>query len=216
MKHSLTLRLAAIASCSAAAHSPTAEAAIVFSGLVNITVPRNIDGLYMNVVTGQTSSSSFSGYDFNIYFNPNAGASNGLNFFTSAAAGSPDSRGYVALSPTGSARSLPVGYIIGPGDTYNTGNSPSASQFPSPGFHGFGFRFFNELTQAVHYGYGTINPYPSGAGDAVLVLFAYESTPGVGIQYLFPAPGPVTAFALAGIALSRRRRPACTQRSAVR
>jgi hypothetical protein len=48
---------------------PAAQAQIVWSGPVNINVPSNIDGVYMNVLTGVTGTSggAVAGWDINPY-----------------------------------------------------------------------------------------------------------------------------------------------------
>ena len=54
------------------------KADIIYSGIVNISVPNNFDGVYINFVTGQTGTtgSSVPGWNWNPY---NGGS--GLQFF---------------------------------------------------------------------------------------------------------------------------------------
>ena len=74
MKQQVTLgkramRLALCATVAGAAlTAQTAYAAVIsvdFSGNAFSTVPFNIDGFYLNVVTGATGTASFAGYDIN-------------------------------------------------------------------------------------------------------------------------------------------------------
>src|SRR4051812_47008044 len=61
---------------------PSADATIVYSGIVNFSIPNNFDGLYIDFVTGATGTSSAAvpGANFNPY---NGGT--GLQFFWNAA-----------------------------------------------------------------------------------------------------------------------------------
>ena len=63
----------------AAPSNSDADATIIWSGSVNITIPSTVDGVYLNVVTGATGSSSaqVSGWDMGTPWN-----SSSLNFFT--------------------------------------------------------------------------------------------------------------------------------------
>ena len=45
----------------------TADAAIVYSGVVSISIPDNIDGVYLNVVTGASGAVLPAGWDVNPY-----------------------------------------------------------------------------------------------------------------------------------------------------
>jgi hypothetical protein len=53
----------------ASAAAPNARAAIVWSGPIFINIPSNIDGIYLNLVTGVigTSGASVPGWDVNPY-----------------------------------------------------------------------------------------------------------------------------------------------------
>ena len=46
---------------------PLAEAAIVISGVQNIEIPTGMDGVYVDLSDGSTSSSEFSGWDVNFF-----------------------------------------------------------------------------------------------------------------------------------------------------
>lgn len=58
--------------------SNEAAAAIIHSGVVNLPIPVNIDGVYVNMVTGATgtSAATVSVFDINPY------SSSGLSWFT--------------------------------------------------------------------------------------------------------------------------------------
>jgi autotransporter-associated beta strand protein len=47
---------------------PTAQAAVVYSGIQNIAIPADFDGVFLNVVTQQHDTTEFSGWDLNPFF----------------------------------------------------------------------------------------------------------------------------------------------------
>ena len=114
------------------------KADIVWSGLVNITVPNNTDGVYLNFVTGQTGTSGAAvpGWDYNAY---NSGT--GLNFFwpTGTAGG-------LSLDGTTYA-TLPINANIGPSATFIAppGSPVSAMTLWRAGANAYlGVRFTND------------------------------------------------------------------------
>ena len=66
--------------------SATSMAAVIDSGPLNINVVPNIDGLYVNFVTGANANGTIAGWDFNPYQTGTF-----LTFFTSAAAANTNS-----------------------------------------------------------------------------------------------------------------------------
>jgi hypothetical protein len=60
---SATLMAAAVAN-----QPSNSDAAIVYSGIVNIPIPNNFVGVYVNLVTGATASQFLGGMDFNPYY----------------------------------------------------------------------------------------------------------------------------------------------------
>jgi hypothetical protein len=47
---------------------PTSHAAVVYSGLQDIAIPTDLDGVYLDLDTGTTSTSSFAGWDINPFY----------------------------------------------------------------------------------------------------------------------------------------------------
>ena len=43
-------------------------AAIIYSGAKNLAIPNDFSGIYLNLTTGATANSEFSGWDFNAFF----------------------------------------------------------------------------------------------------------------------------------------------------
>ena len=136
-----------------------AQAAVIVSN-VSISVPNNIDGVYINVVTGATGASSTAvpGYDINIY---NNGA--GVTFYGAA---SPS--GILATGTPGTlavARDLTAGTVIDSTGQYNQFQTVG-TLFQVAGNHILGFRFLNESTGVEDYGYARITT-SSGSGTSL-------------------------------------------------
>lgn len=176
---------------------PAAQAQVIWSGPVNLNLPSNIDGIYLNVVTGVTGSTggSVAGWDVNPY------GSATLSFFSPTPAAS---SGYVANlgDNTGRVDNLPYGTAIGPGSVFSTGALPGettgATAFTLNSVENLvGFRFQNELNgNQVHYGWMRFS-LSSGAATQPrsIVEYAYESTAGAEI-FAGVVPEPASASLL--------------------
>lgn len=46
----------------------SANAAVIYSGLQNIAIPTTFDGIYLDIDTGTTSTSTITGWDVNFFF----------------------------------------------------------------------------------------------------------------------------------------------------
>ena len=196
---------AALAGATLAAPAiPGADAAIIYSGGLNIIIPHTIDGVYLNVVTGMYSSSGAStpGWDFNPY------GSSSLNFFGASPSAS---SGYIVDFPGGSSASLvdnlPIGTLIqGAGFTFGTLNgaeTTGTTAFTLNSDNNYvGFRFQNETAgNQVQYGWLQIHLGATYSGDTItglertIIGYAYEDT-GAAIPAGIPEP---TTFALLGV-----------------
>jgi len=183
-----------------------AHATIISYNGPPIPIEPNIDGLYLNVVTGAAANGTVAGWDINIYNN----SSFGLNL----AFWSPTGGGYVGSGAEVSA--LPFGTTIGAASTFlstpNIGGGYQAPDFVgTTGF--FGFRFVNEGGGTTHYGWAQLSGGPDGGFPAAILAYAFESTPNMAIQAgVVPEPGTY-ALMLAGLAavggmVARRRKAA--------
>src|SRR5438094_465816 len=50
----------------------TSEAAVIYSGVVNVAIPNTLQGIYLNTALGTTGGAPFAGWDINPYFNGGA------------------------------------------------------------------------------------------------------------------------------------------------
>jgi hypothetical protein len=219
------VRLVVSAGALVAALAPAAQAQVVYSGLVNLTIPNNFDGLFVNVVTGTAyAGPGFPvcpgpgcGYDFNLF------GSTAWDFFNPGSSGQSPStpvpaaeKGLVAATTSSAASSLLVGSVIGASSTFNTGAVVSASNLLGGTDRYFGFRFRNEgstpTSHTVHFGWARVRLVNGQAGT--LVDYAFNATPGasitVGPSVVVPEP---STYALIGTGLAmlvavRRRRTA--------
>lgn len=188
----------------------SATAAVVSSGPVNINIGGVPPGVFLNVVTGQTGTSfgGFPGYDLNLF-----------GFGSTLTVSGPVVNG--AQSPTGgfarlndglNIANLANGAVIGdlPGMFWQTVNagitttSPAGSPFFLNSTNNYaGFRFLNENTGQVHYGYLRLSIGATLATRSI-IEYGYEDVAGASI--FVPAPGALALLAVAGMGRARRRR----------
>ena len=192
----LDLRLAAYAAAgtavAAAAVAPSAQATVVYSGPVSLTVPNNISGIYLNLVTGATgtSGSSVPGYDFNPY------GSGGLSFFfTGANAG---------LSQNGSSYALLSNFdYVGPLSTFITGSTATTmANFRAGETGGYlGIKFLNEATGATDYGWVQLSTTGTTGFPATITGYAFQNDGTAIFAGAVPEPGTNAALAIGALAL---------------
>jgi len=197
---------AAVAMGAAAA----ANAAVVYSGIVNFACAVDIDGCYINVETGVLSNgpgTGVPGWDVNPY-----STSGGMNFFNSTGGGQMRFPGVT----TGPAGNLALGTSIGSTGSFNTSTTgvtfgSAAGNWQYSAENVIGFRFVGADT-GVRYGWMRFLMGAAGSSGTsmtrTVVDYGYESTAGASILAgagAVPAPGAIALLGLAGFAARRRR-----------
>lgn len=198
--------LYALGAAACAGKATTGHSAIIYADPADITVPNSIDGVYIDLVTGQASTpSSFPGWDLNPF-----ALTDGMAFSTPM-----DGTGVLANTSGGfgQALALPAGALIGPGSPYQTGASV-APNFRVTGTEFLGLRFVNDTTGAINYGWVEFTTTGNTGFPATVNRFAYEDTGAsllAGQTTAVPEPGAVAALGVfglgaAGVRAWRRRR----------
>lgn len=188
---------AAAAGASVAALPATSEADIVYSGPVSINIPSTTAGIYLNVVTGAFGTAAGTpGWDVNPW------SSTSLSMFASTAINTALGGGvYVGTASPNNYFNLAMGTLISGASTFSgNGTSTAAASTPlnlNSSNNIIGFRFTNEATGAVNFGWMRISlSTTSGSQPRAIVEYAYENT-GAGIGAgVIPEP---TTYALLGL-----------------
>ena len=197
------------AAAAAAVVVGSANAAIVYSGVLNFACAIDIDGTYINVETAQLSNgpgAGVPGWDVNPY---RSGTGSGLNFF------SPTGGGMVsAAAGVGSAINLAADTLIGSTSNFSSSTATiafgaAAGQWQYGTNNLVGFRFVS-AAGTTHYGWMRFlmgaQPATGNLVTRTVVDFAYESDAGASIGAgAVPAPGAIALLGLAGLAGRRRR-----------
>ena len=198
-----------VAAAVAMGATAAANAAIVYSGVVNFSCAIDIDGTYINVETGQLTNGPESlvpGWDVNPY---RATTGSGMNFY------SPTGGGMVsAVAGTGPAINLAAGTLIGSTSNFSSATTTisfgsAAGQWQYASNNIVGFRFVSSAG-TTHYGWMRFlmgsHPATGNLVTRTVVDFAYESVAGESIAAGVPAPGARALLGVAGLAGKRRRR----------
>lgn len=175
-----------------------------------ISVPNTFNGVYINLLTGASSTSpaSVPGWDIGPW-----GNSGILSlFFNSTPA---NSNGAVASTTTGPYTDLAPGTVISSLSTFaTTTGSAAMAAFQTTGTHILGFRFFNESTSAINYGYMSITTNGPNGFPATINSWTFENSGGAITVPRATAgvPEPATwafmimGFGAMGVAMRRTRK----------
>lgn len=178
------------ASASAAALLSSASmAAIVTSPVSNLVIPETTAGVYINVVTGVTgtAAAAVAGWDLNPY-----NTATGLGIYWAPQGTAPVRNAAVGNTATGPITVLVPGASIGPTSTFTSAIQAASSLRPT-GDRFFGFRFFNEATSTINFGYARITTTSPNGFPATLVSVVYEDS-GAPITIPLPAVAPQFSY----------------------
>jgi hypothetical protein len=148
--------------------------AVVVSFSTPINVPATTAGVYINLLTGATGTSSAAvpGWDFNPYL-ANFGAQLGFYWGQTPAGTS----GGVATATSGPYLSLPQGATISGTSVFSQAIlGTTVSPFITTGTHVLGFRFFNESTSATNYGYLTMTNTAATGFPTMITGWKFENS----------------------------------------
>ena len=190
----MRLGMCAAALAGTAAMAPDAHAVII-NFTTPIAVPNTFAGVYINLLTGANSPvpASVPGWDFGPW-----GSSNTLSFFFPGAP--TNSFGGVAAASAGPYLDLPLGAVISAASTFSVSSSSlQAAAFQTTGTHRLGFRFFNEGTSAINYGYLTMQTTGPLGFPATITGWSFENN-GSAITVV-PEPSTALMLSLGGLAL---------------
>ena len=183
-------RLAAYATLAAVAlGTPVSKANIVYSGIINISVPNTFDGVYLNFATGSTGTSAGNvpGWNWNAY---NGGT--GLQFFWDF----PDINGGLAIS-LNTYSVLPTGAPITSTHTYiNSSFSTTMLEWRAGADGYLGVRFVNSQTGQTNYGWVHLQTSATTGYPATIAEYAYDDMGGNIMAGQVPEP---STMALLGI-----------------
>jgi len=204
-------RLGLCAAALAGAAAPQAHAVVITSS-TPIPIPATTAGVYINFLTGATGTSAAAvpGWDFNPYL---AGSGTQLGFYWGSlpTLGAGIRGGSVVATAGGPSLNLPVGAVVGPASIFNAGITSQTLNSPylTSGVFTLGFRFHNEATNAINYGYLTMQTSATNGFPATILSYAYENNGSAITVVPEPSTGLMLtagALALGAVQLRRRRK----------
>lgn len=189
----MRLGMCAAALAGTAATMSTANATVV-NFTTPIVVPNSFDGIYINFLTGASGATgaSTAGWDFNPY---NSGVS--LSFFWSA---TPSQASGVASTTTGPYVDVAPGTVISSASTFaQVTATANTAPFRTIGDHILGFRFYNENTGIINYGYANLSVGGTTGFPLTINGWSFENS-GASITVV-PEPSTYAMFSLGALAI---------------
>ena len=192
--------------------APEASAAPIQSSISNLSIPVTTAGIYFNIITGQTRTNTFPGWDINAW------SSGGLRFWANSL--DEPFNGIVSLG--GSTPNLAPGTIVDSSSSFGRTNGAiigsGSLQWVLNGLNYIGFRF-TDGASATRYGWASVFVGPSFTDPSrKIVELWYESEANTAIavgdtgatsgEVPEPSTTALLAIGAAGVLALRRRRQA--------
>ena len=181
-----------------------AQSAVIYSGLQNIAIPTDYNGLYINLDNAATNASPMTGWDINPFF---GGAG-----FANSAAFQPARLASGNLDP---AIRLNLGDVVGSSLIYSSGFGGSGDPTPHLGVAGnqfavgsegyVGFRFNTDAAAGPFYGWIRVQ-FTNNIAGGVIKDWAYDDTGSALTIEAVPEPSRALFCMLGLISLHLRRR----------
>lgn len=177
----------------------SAPAAVIYSGLQNITIPNDFEGVYFNVITGAATTSPPGNWNSAPFINP---------FFGGTAIGTSDLLRPV-ITGADQIENLAYGSVVGPGSMFATAESGSMThigvaanqfQFGVEGWLGYAFK--SAPGGSTMYGVMRLTLDNSGSGATIHDWYYDDS----GAPVTVPEAGRGGLMLLASIGYVLRRR----------
>jgi hypothetical protein len=175
-----------------------ASADLVDSGIINIAIPDNIDGVYLNLVTGASGSAPPAGYDINPY----SAAAGQFNLW-----GATTTTWFSPSGAIGGPYPLALGTVVGPGGTFTRpgGGTNVGTQVTLNAANYFGVQFTNEALASTNYAWVEIT-FGATASQRAITRYVYENNGSAITVGAVPEPTSLSVLALGALGLVARRR----------
>ncbi len=158
---------------------PLLSAAVTYSNLQDIAIPTDFSGVFLDLDTGSTSTTSFTGWDINPFFG-GVGLANSSNF-QPARIGTGNLERDLRFD-SGNLISNNLNYASGPGGSGDSGSEHlglAADQFQAGNDAYLGFRFYKNDSSGPFYGWMRLT-LTANTNGARIRDWAYENTSGTG------------------------------------
>lgn len=148
---------------------------IVYSSMLNVSIPQTGDGLSINYLTGQASPTETPGFDFNPYFGAVPPQTPRLLFYW----GGLNFNYGVAATVSGPYLVLGPGDVVGPSSTFTSyaNGANDETRLFLVGVTGYlGVMFTSEETGQILYGYVHIHTTAGDGFPATILDYAYDKS----------------------------------------
>ena len=184
---------------------PSAQSAVIYSGLQDIPIPTTFDGVYLDIDTGTTSASTISGWDINPFFGGYAVGNSAA--FQPARSGTGNGDPILAFS-SGDLIDASLNYAVGEAGS-STHIGTGAAQFTAGDEAYVGFRFYTNASDGPYYGWMRVT-FTVNTSGGIIHDWAYDNTGAALLAGSLSAiPEPTRALLLLlglSLGLMRRRR----------